>query len=102
MVPMLLNQAVADKIKEVKRKVLAAIEERNQLEGKGDKVKERSVYWTNFSNKFTYLFDLDEKHFGDLRYHTYHLDADRYEEYFFKEREEVFRKEWDALIADVP
>lgn len=99
---LLTNEQDCEKIKQIKKRVLAAIDERNQLEYGDDKIKKRSVYWTNFSNRFLYLFGLDEKYFGELRHHTYHLDADRYEEYYFKEHEEQFRKEWEALVKNLP
>ena len=99
---LLTNDRDCEKIRQIKKKVLATIDERNMLESAVDKTKKRSIYWTNFSNRFQYLFGLDEKYFGELRHHTYHLDADRYEEYCFKEHEGKFRQEWDALVKNLP
>lgn len=93
-----------DKIREVKSKVLAMLEERHALAGNnghGDILP--SKYWSDFCSYFAYLFDLPERHFADLRLHTYHLTGDNYQFYYFGDAD-GFRLNYnvDALEKELP
>jgi len=48
------------------------------------------------------MFGLSDEYYGELRLHTYHLDGDGYQKYFFKEQELLMKREWFAHIKDVP
>jgi SAM-dependent methyltransferase len=76
------------KLREIKAKVLAMLEERQALTsapqptGSSD-FNKASKYWTHFCAKFDYVFGMDEESFAKLRLHTYHLTGDNYQLYYF-------------------
>lgn len=68
-------QVNVDKLKEIKSRIAAMIEERANGNGKPSKI------WADSCGRFQYLLDLPEKYYADLRYHTWHLTGDHYQTY---------------------
>ena len=99
---MLLNEEECSKIRKIKSQVSAMISERAVLEAQKGKLLP-SPYWSDFCGFFRYMMGLSEEYYGDLRLHTYHLDSDNYQRFYFGDPA-IFRKNtsYDKLISRVP
>lgn len=87
-----MNQSDRTKIRDIKSKVGAMLQERHLLEdypsdspseGNEISVAEPSKYWSDFCSFFDYMLGLPEEFFAKLRLHTYHLTGDNYQFYYF-------------------
>jgi hypothetical protein len=76
-----LNPDQCRTISRVKSLVKAMVIERDQLER--DRPPQPRSMWKDHVRRFDYLMGLSEEHFASLRLHTYHLDGDNYQAYFF-------------------
>ncbi len=99
---MVLNKEDSDKVRIIKSGILSMIDERNSIKEADNNFISASAYWASFCEKFQYLFGLSEEYFGQLRLHTYHLDGDNYQTYFFKRNINADRKLWENLTAGLP
>lgn len=62
-----------------------------------------SRYWSSFCDRFAYLLGMKEEYYDLFRLHTYHLDGDNYQTFYFGDVEQYRRTiGYDALIADTP
>jgi len=84
------------KIREIKTKIAAMLEERHALENKSPEktrnkkaasVAEPSQYWSDFCSFFDYMLGLSEDSYAKLRLHTYHLTGDNYQNYYYGDKE---------------
>jgi hypothetical protein len=76
------------KIRNIKSKVIAMLEERRSLESGETSVVLPSRYWSDFCSYFDYMLGLPEESFAKLRLHTYHLTGDNYQTYYFGDPEQ--------------
>lgn len=95
----LLNKEDSEKVRVIKGKILAMIEERNAIKDGSNDFTTPSIYWSGFCEKFQYVFGLSEEYFGQLRLHTYHLDGDNYQTYYFKRNITADRQLWENLTV---
>lgn len=98
-----MQEAERKKIRDIKAKVLAMLDERHAIDGDGRTEASPSKYWSDFCSYFDYMLGLSEEHFAKLRLHTYHLTGDYYQIYYFGDSEQ-FKREINlgALVAGVP
>lgn len=91
------------KIRIIKSKVMAMLEERQSLENSRASTVLPSQYWSDFCSYFDYLLGLPEESFAKLRLHTYHLTGDNYQIYYFGDPEQFMAmSNLDALTKDIP
>ena len=91
------------RIREIKAKVAAMLDERGALEGGQAPGAGPSRYWSDFCAFFDYLPGLPEESYEKLRLHTYHLTGDNYQRYYFGDaRAFLATGEWEALTAGLP
>lgn len=98
---MLLDKNNCEKVAKIKKLVLVMIQERNETNGSGD-ILRPSDYWNLSCDKFQYLLGLSEEYFGQLRLHTYHLDGDNYQNYFFKKNLSRDQRFWESMVQGLP
>jgi hypothetical protein len=84
------------KIKNIKSKVLAMLQERHTLENHPHEkllndnqtsIADPSKYWSDVCSFFDYMLGLSEESFAKLRLHTYHLTGDNYQLYYYGDPE---------------
>ncbi len=92
-----LTSAQDAAIREVRRKVVAMLDERQSGVPEGS-AAEPSRYWTDFCSFFDYLIDLSPQSFAKLRLHTYHLTGDNYQTYYFGDRS-AFLDYWSPWLS---
>lgn len=98
----LLEEDECDKIRAVKAWVVSMLEERSS-NGSQSPLSMPSAYWSDFCRYFSYMLALPEEYYGQLRLHTYHLDGDNYQAFYFGDGHS-FRRAlgYDALVAGLP
>ena len=98
-----MQESELQKIREIKSRVRAMLEERHQLQTGDGSVALPSAYWSDFCESFDYLLGLEEQYYSKLRLHTYHLTGDAYQFYYFTDpnffRHGIHLK---ALTAGIP
>ena len=98
-----MDEMERTKIKEIKRRVVAMLEERQPLETASGLVESPSKYWSEFCSYFDYMLELPEEYFAKLRLHTYHLTGDNYQTYYFTEPGDSLEAwQWDMLTDGIP
>ncbi|HSB02853.1 MAG TPA: putative sugar O-methyltransferase [Anaerolineales bacterium] len=91
------------KIRDIKSKVTAMLEERQALESKDESVVAPSTFWSSICSYFDYMLDLPEEYFAKLRLHTHHLTGDNYQFYFFGDPKRfLVVYNVDGLTKDIP
>ncbi len=99
---MLLSKNECMKIKKIKSWVVEMIQERALRQIQDNKVLP-SEYWSNFCNYFGYMLGLSEEYYGQLRLHTYHLDGDNYQSFYFGDvRYYRMATSYDKLVSVIP
>lgn len=88
-------------IRNIKSRIVAMLDERQQLEGGGVSAATPSKYWTDFCSFFDYMLWLPEECFSKLRLHTYHLTGDNYQTYYFGNADSL-RPLWEESVKDIP
>jgi len=78
-----MEEVVRAKIKAIKAKIIAMLEERHALASAGSDNTSASRYWSDFCSFFDYMLELPEEYFAKIRLHTYHLTSDNYQTYYF-------------------
>lgn len=98
-----MEEIVRDRIKEIKAKIIAMLEERYALEHTGSNNASPSRYWSDFCSFFDYMLELPEEYFAKIRHHTYHLTSDNYQTYYFG-NPDTFRRSLnlEAITRDLP
>jgi len=97
----LLSLEDCQKVRVIKDLVLSMIQERVVIDFRNEDIKTPSAYWSSFCNKFQYMLGLSEEYYGSLRLHTYHLDGDNYQNYFFKRNLKTDKRIWEGLTKDI-
>lgn len=97
-----MNTKNREAIKDIKKKILAMLEERHALEQSSTGTATPSKYWSDFCSTFDYMLGLDEEYFDKLRLHTYHLTGDNYQKYFFEKGKDSMQNEWNILTKTIP
>jgi len=82
-------------IQEVKRNISAMLYERVSRDMPGK-------FWDNACDRFRYLLDLPEEHYSRLRWHTFHVDGDLFNPYFYESHKERITKAYHHLTAELP
>ena len=97
------DQEITEVIKSIKNKIKKMLKERPIPQSPdSDDTIVPSEYWSGYCKKFQYLYDIDEKHFRNLRYHTYHLTNDIYFRYMPPERKEELVYKFESLWSGLP
>lgn len=90
------------KIRDVKSKIMAMLEERQTSRSGGDaSLVLPSDYWTDFCSYFDYMIGMKEEAFAKLRLHTYHLTGETYLTYYFGDPSD-FDESIEALTKNIP
>lgn len=90
------------KIKKIKTLVQAMLEERAKMQGQGERYFP-GQYWTDVCTRFSYMMGLSEEYYGQLRIHTYFLNADNFQEYIFGTAGDFRRATlYDSLVSPLP
>lgn len=98
----LLGEGECEKIRAVKAWVVSMLEERSLKDGQGY-AGMPSHYWSDFCRYFSYMLGLPEESYSQLRLHTYHLDGDNYQDFYFGDAQSFRRAMgYDALVAGLP
>ncbi len=79
----IMDDALREKIRIIKIKIYAMLQERQQLLNNELEVATPSSYWADFCSYFDYMLGLPEDAFTKIRLHTYHLTGDNYQSYYF-------------------
>jgi len=100
---MLLKEQDCKKVQLIKSKVKYMLEERGRTNLGENASQMPSEYWSYFCDKFKYMLDLPDPYYGQLRFHTYHLDGETYQPYFFNEERVLsIKADWERLIKNIP
>jgi SAM-dependent methyltransferase len=91
-------------IRDIKAKVRAMLEERQQLAAHDPQAGVRpSAFWSDFCSYSDYMLELPDESFSKLRLHTYHLTSDNYQTYYFEDAEDFARaKDLKSLTGGIP
>jgi hypothetical protein len=100
---MAITASQAAVIRANRERIKAMLVERASLEGQAPSEAPPSAYWSDVASYFTYMLDLPEKHYDQLRVHTFHLTGDGHQLYFLGDPR-VFRKASliDAMCSGLP
>lgn len=91
------------KIRNIKKEVLAMLEERQAFNCKWTSLFSPSKYWSDFCSYFDYILALPEEYFSKLRLHTYHITGDNYQRYYFGNSDEFMSaKDLFKLTKGIP
>lgn len=90
-----MNEVERTKIKDIKQKVTAMIEERSRMESGRPTAASPSDYWAAVCSSFDYMLALPEEYFSKLRIHAYHITGDSYLHYDRHRDPQVFRTQVD-------
>lgn len=96
-----MNEYDRAKIKGIKTKVIAMLEERKLLSGNHIAVSSPSNLWADACSRFDYMLWLPEESYSKLRMHTYHFTSDNYQTYLSGDPQ-AFRDAVDTLKKDIP
>jgi hypothetical protein len=90
------------RIRDIKAAVRDMLRERQRLNGDVHGRGQPSSYWAHFCSRFSYMLELPEEEFEQLRIHTYHLTSDTYLTYFFGTGVREFRRQRAVALAGIP
>ncbi len=91
----MLTSDERQKIADIKKRVLSMLSERQQDDMPGK-------FWDDACERFRYLIDLPDEHFEKLRWHTFHVDGDMYNPYFYGHHRQRLKEKFEVLVRDVP
>ena len=99
-----MDENARDMIRDIKRKVVAMLQERQRLQSESIDLASPSKLWSEACCFFDYMLGLPEESFSKLRLHTYHFTGDNYQIYYFDtgayaETLQAIRR---PLIAGIP
>jgi SAM-dependent methyltransferase len=105
----MLTKAEQAAVSLIKRKISFMLEERAKMAGPEYQTAGPSEYWSDFCRNFRYLLGMQDQDFDLLRIHTYHLDADTYQGYYFASPSTLKRyadyegtTDYDSLVHGLP
>ncbi len=99
-----IDEEYAIRIREVKRKIKAMIDERGQIHEVPLQKLQPSEYATDACSVFDYMQDMPERSFLKLKMHTHNITGDSYFHYDKHQDPSAFRTatNMDFLVQDIP